>query len=250
VHGVGLASMDEDTNGIKVHYSTKRCLLQRPTRSNHQTATPRVRKNGGNRSDSTGSRWNRSGPVHELVWFPPQNRAYKFASTANRPVSLVNRPGFSFHRNRSSGGLVNPGYASPLVGSIPLVVRPSIRGRNPHGAPVPVRRGWLPPWRHTHVSWSPVLPQHSRTAAAPNGHQGADPPLVADIAGAGGGGARARAPARGRKGRVVALPQDHGGDVSSWRENSLLQEQDAAAARVTSHNVRDGVLTVDEGAIV
>jgi hypothetical protein len=54
-------------------------------------------------------RWNRSGPVHESVWFPPQNRAYKFASTVNRPVSLVNRPGFCLHGNRWYGGLVNPG---------------------------------------------------------------------------------------------------------------------------------------------
>jgi hypothetical protein len=62
----------------------------------------RVRKTGGNRFSSTDSRWNRSGPVHEPVRFPPQNRAYKFAST-------VNRPGFSFHGNRSSSGLFNPG---------------------------------------------------------------------------------------------------------------------------------------------
>jgi hypothetical protein len=33
-----------------------------------------------------GSRWNLSGPVHEPVRFPPQNRAYKFASTVNRSV--------------------------------------------------------------------------------------------------------------------------------------------------------------------
>jgi hypothetical protein len=46
----------------------------------------RVRKTGGNRSGSTGSRWNRSGPVHEPVRFPPQNRAYEFTSAVNRPV--------------------------------------------------------------------------------------------------------------------------------------------------------------------
>jgi hypothetical protein len=46
----------------------------------------RVRKTGGNRSGSTGSRWNRSGPVHEPVRFPPQNRAYKFTRAVNRPV--------------------------------------------------------------------------------------------------------------------------------------------------------------------
>jgi hypothetical protein len=39
----------------------------------------RVRKTGG-------SRWNRSGPVHEPVRFPPQNRAYTFTSAVNRPV--------------------------------------------------------------------------------------------------------------------------------------------------------------------
>jgi hypothetical protein len=32
----------------------------------------RVRKTGGNRSSSAGSRWNRSGLVHEPVRFPPQ----------------------------------------------------------------------------------------------------------------------------------------------------------------------------------
>jgi hypothetical protein len=68
----------------------------------------RVRKTGGNRSGSTGSRWNRSGPVHEPVRSPPQNRAYKFASPVNRPVSPVNRPGFYFYGNRSKSGLVNP----------------------------------------------------------------------------------------------------------------------------------------------
>jgi hypothetical protein len=46
----------------------------------------RVRKTGGNRS----------GPVHEPVRFPPQNRAYKFVRTVNRPVSPVNRPVFLF----------------------------------------------------------------------------------------------------------------------------------------------------------
>jgi hypothetical protein len=46
----------------------------------------RVRKTGGNRSGSTGSRWNRSGSVHEPVRFPPQNRAYEFTSAVNRPV--------------------------------------------------------------------------------------------------------------------------------------------------------------------
>jgi hypothetical protein len=46
----------------------------------------RVRKTGGNRSGSTGSRWNRSGPVHEPVRFPPLNRAYNFYLSVNRPV--------------------------------------------------------------------------------------------------------------------------------------------------------------------
>jgi hypothetical protein len=36
---------------------------------------PRVRKTGGNRSSSVGSWWNRSGPVHKPVRFPPPNRA-------------------------------------------------------------------------------------------------------------------------------------------------------------------------------
>jgi hypothetical protein len=33
----------------------------------------RIRKTGGNRSGSTGSRWSRSGPVHEPVRFPPSH---------------------------------------------------------------------------------------------------------------------------------------------------------------------------------
>jgi hypothetical protein len=68
-----------------------------------------VRKTGGNQSGSTGSRWNRSGPVHEPVRFPPQNRAYKFASPVNWPVSPANRHGFYFYGNQSKSGLVNPG---------------------------------------------------------------------------------------------------------------------------------------------
>jgi hypothetical protein len=36
------------------------------------SASTRVRKTGGNRSSSAGSRWNRSGLVHEPVRFPPQ----------------------------------------------------------------------------------------------------------------------------------------------------------------------------------
>jgi hypothetical protein len=47
--------------------------------------TARVRKTGGNRSGSTGSRWNRSGPVHEPVRFPPLNRAYNFYLLVNQP---------------------------------------------------------------------------------------------------------------------------------------------------------------------
>jgi hypothetical protein len=42
-----------------------------------------------NRSGSTGSRWNRSGPVHEPVRFPPQNCVYKFVRTVNRSVFLI-----------------------------------------------------------------------------------------------------------------------------------------------------------------
>jgi hypothetical protein len=65
----------------------------------------RVRKTGGNRSGSTGSRWNRSGPVHEPVRFPPKNRAYKFAIPVNRPV-------FADSRKPLPGGFVNPGFDS------------------------------------------------------------------------------------------------------------------------------------------
>jgi hypothetical protein len=62
----------------------------------------RVRKTGGNQSGSTSSRWNRSGPVHEPVRFPPKNRAYKFAIPVNRPV-------FADSRKPVGGGFVNPG---------------------------------------------------------------------------------------------------------------------------------------------
>jgi hypothetical protein len=70
----------------------------------------RVRETGGNRSGSTGSRWNRSGLVHEPVRFPPKNRAYKFAIPVNRPVSPVNRPVFADSRKPLPGGFVNPAH--------------------------------------------------------------------------------------------------------------------------------------------
>jgi hypothetical protein len=68
----------------------------------------RVRKTGGNRSGSTGSRWNRSSPVHEPVRFPPKNRAYKFAIPVNRPVSPENHPVFADSQKPLPGGFVNP----------------------------------------------------------------------------------------------------------------------------------------------
>jgi hypothetical protein len=73
--------------------------------SRRRAAGTRVRKTGGNRSGSTGSRWNRSGPVHEPVRFPPKNRAYKFAIPVNRPV-------FADSRKPLPGGFVNPGFDS------------------------------------------------------------------------------------------------------------------------------------------
>jgi hypothetical protein len=77
--------------------------------SRRRAAGTRVRKTGGNRSGSTGSRWNRSGPVHEPVRFPPKNRAYKFAIPVNRSVSPVNRSVFADSRKPLPGGFVNPG---------------------------------------------------------------------------------------------------------------------------------------------
>jgi hypothetical protein len=53
--------------------------------------------------DRTGSRWNRSGPVHEPVRFPPKNRAYKFTIPVNCPV-------FADSRKPLPGGFVNPAH--------------------------------------------------------------------------------------------------------------------------------------------
>jgi hypothetical protein len=68
----------------------------------------RVRKTGGNRS----------GPVHEPVRFPPQNRAYKFVRTVNRPVSPVNHPVFFIRGNRSAAVLLTLGV-TPTLGTQP-----------------------------------------------------------------------------------------------------------------------------------
>jgi hypothetical protein len=81
----------------------------------------RVHQTVENRTGSAGSRWNRSGPVHEPVRpgtrtspvhepvrFPLTNRAYIFLTPANRSVSPVYRPVFLNRGNRSDGGLGNP----------------------------------------------------------------------------------------------------------------------------------------------
>jgi hypothetical protein len=75
-------------------------------------AVRRVDETVGNRTGSAGSRWNRSGPVHEPVRFPLINRAYIFLTPANRPVSPVYRPVFLNRGNRSGSGFGNPGCAN------------------------------------------------------------------------------------------------------------------------------------------
>jgi hypothetical protein len=60
----------------------------------------RVNQTVGNRTGSAGSRWNRSGPVHEPVRFPLTNRDCIFLPTANQPVLPVYRPVFLNRGNR------------------------------------------------------------------------------------------------------------------------------------------------------
>jgi hypothetical protein len=70
----------------------------------------RVNQTVRNRTGSTGSRWNRSGPVHEPVRLPLTNRACIFLTITNRPVSPVYRPVFFEPWKPAGGGLVNPGW--------------------------------------------------------------------------------------------------------------------------------------------
>jgi hypothetical protein len=60
----------------------------------------RVPRSVGNRTGLAGSRWNRSGPVHEPVRFPVPNRAYNFLSPPNRPFSPVYRSVFLVRGNQ------------------------------------------------------------------------------------------------------------------------------------------------------
>jgi hypothetical protein len=103
----------------------------------------RVRKTGGNRSGSTGSRWNRSGPVHEPVRFPPKNRAYKFAIPVNRSV-------FADSRKPLTGGFVN--LASSRSSALTkILVSASLLLWRAHAArhqwrQEPLQRRWVKAW--------------------------------------------------------------------------------------------------------
>jgi hypothetical protein len=102
-------------DGEGAYRTSRRARPDRLERAQARGLGAKVNQTVGNRTSSAGSRWNRSGPVHEPVRFPLTNCAYIFLTTSNRPVSPVYRPVFFEPRKPTGGGLVNlaRGTATP-----------------------------------------------------------------------------------------------------------------------------------------